>query len=309
MKLNFKTLTALLLGTTLFTTQMQPLIAYANEPAYETESTKVIVTEEDWKNTEVGEYPFTPDSPEWQTMSYTDSSAACNMPESFAKSLSTEDLTEYALNYPFLLDVLAYESYTNWLNHLENSGVFKELFARPDCIPTLLNAYINTNYGDSVTGNSDDMNTYTKLMFLELYFGINYSELAAEEVETFVTELGRKYDAKPDYYKEFTGTTAFFSALHETMYSIPKKAIPDNMRDLEIFDYIPISSEINSGTTYVSSDFKRMTVSATPWDINYSKAFNASLSSEYVYTPESKTFKPLTWELDIKIKSLNRTSH
>ena len=49
-----------------------------------------------------GEYPVTPESPEWESMSYTECLNACQMPEEMLSDRSTEELSEYVLAYAIL---------------------------------------------------------------------------------------------------------------------------------------------------------------------------------------------------------------
>lgn len=60
-----------------------------------------IVSKEDWENTAIGEYPIDVHSAEWNQLSSSETAAACNMPKEFAESLTTEELVDYAVNYPF----------------------------------------------------------------------------------------------------------------------------------------------------------------------------------------------------------------
>lgn len=95
----------------------------SNKPYIEMDYNLDIVSEEDWENTSVGEYPIDILSAEWNNLSYSEAASAYNMPMEYAESLTTDELVDYALNYPFLMDILAYDNIEDGMNHLVNSSI------------------------------------------------------------------------------------------------------------------------------------------------------------------------------------------
>lgn len=81
--------------------------------------------------------------------------AACNMPREYAQSLTTEELVDYALNYPFLMDLIAFDHMEDGMNHLaKKSSLFAELFSRSDCCEELLAQYLNMDINDTTFDDS-----------------------------------------------------------------------------------------------------------------------------------------------------------
>ena len=156
---------------------------------------------EDWKALPIGEYPLTADSPEWKEMDYCEALDACNMPLEYAKLLTTEELVKYAVKYPFLLDILGFDTLEGGINSLERkSAVFQELFSRPDHKDELLKEYQNMSCDYALMEESLDMvkSTYAEELFLEAYFGINYDELSEVQADEVVQEYGRKYGERSE---------------------------------------------------------------------------------------------------------------
>ena len=134
-----------------------------------------IVSKEDWGNTSVGEYPIDVLSEKWSTLSYSEAAAACDMPIEYAETLTTNELVKYALNYPFLLDILGYDSIIDGMNHLINkSGAFKELFSRKDCYDKLLESPKYKSYGFNREENQSPDTTYWKKMFIRNFQVFNH---------------------------------------------------------------------------------------------------------------------------------------
>lgn len=147
----------------------------------DTQETTNLVSIEDWKALPVGEYPINTESPEWKTISFCDALAACDMPKEYAESLSSDDLSKYAGNYPFLGHILAYDSIEDGINSLkEKSTVFEELFSRSDCDEALLKEYRNMSCDYKILEKQHDMSAsgYLKQIFLEAYFGLHYGNLS-----------------------------------------------------------------------------------------------------------------------------------
>lgn len=128
-------------------------------------------------NTNIGEYPVNVNFPEWSQLSYSEAAAACNMPKEYAKSLTTEELVDYALNYPFIMYILAFDSIADGINNLaKKSAVFEELFSRSDCFDELIAEYLNMEIDYIELAESDDIckTNYDSELFIEAYLGLNY---------------------------------------------------------------------------------------------------------------------------------------
>lgn len=184
-----------------------------------------------WEQLPVGEYPITPDSPEWKEMDYSQALEACNMPLEYAQSLSTEDLAKYALNYPFLLDIIAFNSLKDGIDSLTGkSTVFQELFSRPGHTDALLREYQDISQGHASPEESEDAQEagYRQKLFLEAYLGVNYKDLSPEQADTAFQEHGKKRQESAADPNRST-FDPFYSGIAESMDFSPEDAPPENM--------------------------------------------------------------------------------
>lgn len=117
------------------------------------------------------EYPITPETPEWASMSYIECLKACEMPEEMLKSSSDDTLAEYVLSYPLLADILAFDTAEQAMAHLAaTSNICREFFSREDSMNILLAKYnlLNVDYELLSTNSSDNPMTesgYIKELF------------------------------------------------------------------------------------------------------------------------------------------------
>lgn len=90
------------------------------------------------------DFPVKPGMEEWKRMSYQEAVIALQIPEDILSSLSTEDLTEICLRYPFLFEIKIYKTFEMGLDTLFKrfNGV-RELFNRDDVSKELLKQYQN----------------------------------------------------------------------------------------------------------------------------------------------------------------------
>lgn len=245
----------------------------STEEACEVESNISLVSIEDWKALPVGEYPITPDSPEWKTMSSSDAYDACNMPKEYAVSLSTDDLCKYAVNYPFLVDIMLFNSIGDGINSLkEKSTVFEELFLRPECNSALIKEYTDMSCDYKILEEQNDMSSsgYMEQIFLEAYFGINYSNLSDEEIDTFLEEYEQKYMERPEDVKDFSTATMFYDCIRDSMGYVPEDIVIDSMKDKVISEYIGISTLSIGSYTYNGKTYQyRMLLDDGEGDCRY----------------------------------------
>lgn len=207
-----------------------------NKPYIEMDYNLDIVSEEDWENTSVGEYPIDILSAEWNNLSYSEAAAAYNMPMEYAESLTTDELVDYALNYPFLMDILAYDNIEDGMNHLVNkSGVFEELFSRTDCYDELLDEYLELQIDYVAVAESNDIceTDYDKELFVEAYMGLNYNLLSNEQAKKFVEEYGNNFSDRNTEYQDSELAMIFYEAVEEKMGIIPEDAVPESVATAE----------------------------------------------------------------------------
>lgn len=214
-----------------------------------------IVSKEDWENTSIGEYPIDVLSSKWNTLSYSEAAAACNMPIEYARTLTTDELVSYALNYPFLMDMWAYDNIADGMNHLENkSGVFAELFSRADCYDKLLKEYINMEVDYAEVAETKDVRVlnYDSELFIEVFMGLNYDLLSEEQVEIFVEEYGKNFSDRNVEFQDSAFSTVFYGAVQEKKGMIPAEAIPESVA--EYFDSTEACNHSRAIDAYTCND-------------------------------------------------------
>ena len=165
-------------------------------------------------------------------MSSSDAYAACNMPKEYAESLSSDDLSKYVGNYPFLGDIMMFNSIEDGINTLkERSTVIKELFSRPDCNAALLKEYTDLSCDYKILEEQNDMSSsrYMEQMFLEAYFGLNYANLSDEEIDTFLKEYEQKYMERPGDVKDFSTATMFYDCIRDSKGYVPEDIVIDSL--------------------------------------------------------------------------------
>lgn len=130
----------------------------------------------DWEV--IGIYPINVYYEEWKDMTFAEQLQALALPEELVDSLSTEDLAEWALTYPFLVDLFLFDSASAAMDYFSRTSyLFRSLFAREDVIEVLLNKYddLQVDYNMLVDENAGSSHTfrdsgYYKELFLQSYF-------------------------------------------------------------------------------------------------------------------------------------------
>ena len=84
-------------------------------------------------------YPLQPDTPEWKaTISRMERAAACQIPEDILPAMTTRALAETVLNYPFMVDLYAWNTTSIGFHVLlEDFNGLRELVSRPDGLEVL----------------------------------------------------------------------------------------------------------------------------------------------------------------------------
>lgn len=224
-----------------------------------------IVSTEDWENTDIGEYPIDVRSAEWNQLSYNEAAAACNMPKEYAKSLTTKELVDYAVNYPFIMDILAFDSISDGMNNLANkSAVFEELFSRSDCFDELLAEYLNMEIDYVELAESDDIcaTKYDSELFIEAYLGLNYDLLSEVQAEKFVEEYGNKYSNMNSECQKSTLSTFFYDAIEEKLGVIPESAVPENVAE-KLVDSVDVNGASLMSTSSITCAICGASLSST----------------------------------------------
>ena len=144
--------------------------------------------QEDWS--EPGDYPVSPEDPDWKELSYSEALAASNMPEDKTKKLSTEELVIWFMEYPFLGDIAAFDSLDYAMDCLKGkSNICREFLSRKDAKNVLLEYYMELDYA-----NMDDVSKLVKETFFNAYFTYIKDELNGEDIAT-IKKIVEKQDS------------------------------------------------------------------------------------------------------------------
>lgn len=81
---------------------------------------------------------------------------ACRVPEEVAKNMTTRALVETVMNYPYLVDMYAFDSTDLWFRGVRNLPMMAELCARPDCLAVLR--------AEALKAENDDLGYYINLI-------------------------------------------------------------------------------------------------------------------------------------------------
>jgi len=183
-------------------------------------------------------YPVLPGDEKWASLDPWEAYEVCNMPEHLLKVCSTERLAELLLDYPFLLDIWAFEDEKVGLETIiHRSNIGCELFYRTDAIDVLLDSYesIPVDYlmlvspeartNDSIWRDSK----YDEELFLQMFFGYNVNTLSLNQRGKLLSILEKKHLEKSEYYEELHFGFLFYNTVSSTLGYISEELIPDSL--------------------------------------------------------------------------------
>lgn len=135
------------------------------------------------------EYPIKPGEAEWAKLDTHDKKIeACQIPDDTLSKMSTEALIVTVMNYPLLIDMLA------WTTQLDGYYIIsqyfngiKELESRDDAVEEFNKYYKNMEVTYSKNAVTEDSNTILKPLYAEaIKLGIetNYNELVSELISS-----------------------------------------------------------------------------------------------------------------------------
>lgn len=206
----------------------------------------------------VGVYPINAHDEEWQEMTLAEHLQALDLPKELVDSLSTEDMAEWALAYPFLGARILYDSGKGYMDFLARSSyLFRSLFAQEDVNEVLLKQFddLQVDYNMLIANNDLDVFTdsgYVKELFLQSYFASVVDELSAEEKIVLKDILEEKYLSKPGICRDYTTATLFYSDVLLEHGEIPMELIFST----NLFSYqSEIESDISASASLYSEGF------------------------------------------------------
>lgn len=222
------------------------------------------------------------------------------MPDEQLTKLTTNELVKLALDYPFKLDFLAFDSVNRGIEHLYmSSNVYNELLNREDAAQELINTFRTLDVNYSLLQTSSGLNDvfgesgYDKELVLEALLGSekvveNLSETQIIQIKEIVND---KLERKLVYCSDFSTTLLFYDTISDTIenYSINNNSdsISDLLNSTNGFTGTTTVT-LSNGATYYSGTYSKYGKSAACYKYisgDYSssekQAFNASFSTTH----------------------------
>ena len=138
-------------------------------------------------------YPVNVESPEWKDLDMSQVIAMCQMPEDLLKEASDAELAELLLDYPYILNYMAWNSWKDFfeLDLKRRLNIAVELFSRDGANDALIDAYAGLEVDYVALAKNEDRlvwhhSGYSKQMFLEQYFYLYMSDLTDTQKEKLV---------------------------------------------------------------------------------------------------------------------------
>ena len=197
-------------------------------------------------------YPVLPGDEEWATLDPWEAYEVCNMPEHLLKVCSTERLAELVLDYPYVLDVWAFDTTNIGLAHLKSvSNIYKEFFSRENALDAMLKKYAENEVDYSIANASEWISTksqlvasgYSRDIFAQIYIGYNYDKLTPQQIVKLRNTLGEKFEAQCDSGEEFTFfSAAFYNEVSKKTGKVPDAVVPENVVTFLLNNYESVNA-------------------------------------------------------------------
>ncbi|ADL53736.1 hypothetical protein [Clostridium cellulovorans] len=225
-------------------------------------------------NTAIGyNYPIKPGTVEWYKLGNKPArEKSCQIPEEVLKSLTTDELIETVLNYPFLMDIYAYDSYQKGFNAVSKKfNGLKELLKREDVADKLIAKYKSIEVADDVASSEifDLASVEVLLRQDEVISKLN--DTSKNEVEK---EVENKYMQKKEH-KDIYGATC------ATSYKVEaeKQATLSTEQSNTLATTLIVKPAPALSTTLVVDQTTTLATEETP-------SLVAEQTTKYVYTPK-----------------------
>lgn len=134
-------------------------------------------------------YPVTPGSSEWGNFTPQQMHDACQIPEDKLKGMTTEALLETVLDYPLILDYMAFNTLEDACNAMsEEFNGFNELFSREDVTSAILDRYESSkvlNADEAEEADAEELFEAGTIEYLLICDEIKNGGLTEEEADRF----------------------------------------------------------------------------------------------------------------------------
>ncbi len=181
----------------------------------------------------LGVYPIDVHDEAWRNMTFAEQLEAVALPDELVDSLSTEDLADWVLAYPFLGDLCLYDSARAAMDYFSRTSyLFRSFFAREDVNEVLLKKYddLQVDYEMLVDRDTYGSNLFLKSgywreLFLQSYFSTVVGDLSKTEKVVLRDILEEKYIEKVGICEHFSTATLFFNNVLAECGEIPDELI------------------------------------------------------------------------------------
>ena len=228
----------------------------------------------EWQTTDGYKYPLTPADTDWAELSYHEQLEACNMPEDMLADCSTEELADLVLDYPFLVDILAYENSDFAIAHLiDTSNICKEFFSRGNAVDVLLEKYdeLHVDYtgllNTSNSTSSADCGYFSEL-FLQTYFASIIDSLSDQQLNKLSYIVNEKHEAKRGICDDFSTALLLLDRIQKEQGEIPQCLVPESIKlELCVGGDVVLEGEreTESSQTVTSSGFSSSGTNMEYW--------------------------------------------
>lgn len=148
---------------------------------------------------------------EWSKMTREERVSACQIPSNQLSQMSTNELLQAVLEYPFWVEIFMFDTIELGYRHvLTECEALQTLVARPDRVETILDVYQNTKVVESIKTDADQ-EMFSNLWGIEIL--VSQKEFISAMTEIQKQQLLKIVDLKKDEKKN-----------NETIYGISKNA-------------------------------------------------------------------------------------
>jgi hypothetical protein len=185
---------------------------------------------------DVYNFPIRPGTSQWMKFTSLDEKLkACQIPDSILKDISTKGLIETVINYPLLMNYVAYNTPQSGVEAIETQfNGLSELLDREDSSKSLFNFYKETN------PSKEELTWYNagQIAFIEALLSqdVINSRFSDDEIYELILETKNRYENKPQSEK--------WSANKYTVWLMGKA--------LQKSEYEPFESEVKNNSTLKS---------------------------------------------------------
>ncbi len=160
------------------------------------------------------DYPIKPGTKEWKSIEIrADRVDACQIPKDILEKLSTDELLETCLNYPFIIDVFAYNDIqAGFLKLLSEFNGLQELINRQDFSLVVFKEYASMNPEDIVELKTENAQSafLFRLIYLEVLLAqdVVVNKTSEQDARNLLSECVSKYEIKQSS-NEYYGMLSF----------------------------------------------------------------------------------------------------